>query len=244
MKYFITLVMLLLCIQASAGQKITIKDVTFEVPDSFTQKQMEGVLLYASNEKSKSSIMLATVEIEDFDAGKVLEKMDTTVYNLGGDKLVDTEKENFYQWNKDYVKRYYRKSNGFQYISYTFYTWKHPYCFLFKYSTEEDLEQINQVIESIKIDDGLWGSLWQPGRQSPILLVIICVLLYLIAYFTHDSKNSSSTALKVSALLTLVLSAFLYLTGGGFSMCILVIAVVAFVSLFLVNLLKLEIDSD
>ena len=165
------------------------KELNFKIPHQFKSLKSKNFILNAYDKKTGNVILLSTLNLEKFDKEKVLNLMDSICYNLDSYKLIATKNEEFYQWNKDYAKRYYENKKGEKLISYTFYSIHRPYCFLFSYQSEKDKLMINEVIDSITIEASWWEQVKLTFKYSQWCWAVLCAFFMLKAIIAHDKNK-------------------------------------------------------
>lgn len=140
-------IMSLLLAWEAGAKEISTPCLRFEVPDSLQTKDIQGLSFFAYNEE----YMIGVAEYEgDFDVTKVKASMDTVFFNLSKAKRIDMESEYFFQWTKDYSKKYYVRENGKNVITYSSYGTDVAYCFYFAYENEAVKKKIDEIIGSIQ----------------------------------------------------------------------------------------------
>lgn len=154
-KYIIAFAMLLSCIQVSAGQSAYAGGIRFELPDSYTQQKNNNGQFEAVEKGTGNFIIVSYLSLEKYDKSKLYASMDTIMYTIPTSEyeLQGTETEWFFQWNKDYVKRYYKYKgeDESKVLTYTFCTDNKCYCLLYSYKTEADLVLMNDIISSMNL---------------------------------------------------------------------------------------------
>ncbi len=193
MKRIITILfvfcMSLIYAEKSYSQNKTRIDVTeklsIEIPDNYIRKESKSCLIDAENKNNESILLLKNLDVKNFDIGKVKKSMDTLCYNLSNAQLVKTENEKFYQMDRDFVKRYY-DAGKYNILTYTFYTSDYPYCLLFTYISESEMNEINEILDSIKIKKGIFEAIF----NIPTFMMVVLVSLAMIAMYIVEDYDT------------------------------------------------------
>ena len=193
MKRIITILfvfcMSLIYAEKSYSQNKTRIDVTeklsIEIPDNYIRKESKSCLIDAENKNNESILLLKNLDVKNFDIGKVKKSMDTLCYNLSNAQLVKTENEKFYQMDRDFVKRYY-DAGKYNILTYTFYTSDYPYCLLFTYNNESELNEINEILGSIRIERGVFDVI----MNIPTFMMLVLVSLAMIAMYIVEDYDT------------------------------------------------------
>lgn len=168
------------------NSRVNITDkLSIELPDSYIRKESKSCLIDAENKNNGNILLLKTLDVKNFDAGKVRKSMDTLCYNLSNAKLIKTEKEKFYQMDRDFVKRYY-DAGKYKILTYTFYTNQYPYCILFTYNNESELNEINEIIDSIEIKMNVFGEFFFCWNCIWIMFLVLLIPVLIFMYVVHD----------------------------------------------------------
>lgn len=193
MKRIITILfvfcMSLIYAEKSYSQNKTRIDVTeklsIEIPDNYIRKESKSCLIDAENKNNGNIILLKTIETNNFDRNKVKKSMDTLCFNLSNAKIIKKENEKFYQLDKDFVKRYY-DTGKYKVLTYTFYTSSYPYCLLFTYNNESELNEINEILGSIRIERGVFDVI----MNIPTFMMVVLVSLAMIAMYIVEDYDT------------------------------------------------------
>lgn len=221
MKRIITILfvfcMSLIYAEKSYSQNKTRIDVTeklsIELPDSYIRKESKSCLIDAENKNNGNILLLKTLDVKNFDAGKVRKSMDTLCYNLSNAKLIKTEKEKFYQMDRDFVKRYY-DAGKYKILTYTFYTRSYPYCILFTYNNESELNEINEIIDSIEIKMNVFGKFFYLFNSSLFMLIALGVVGFLFVWYFEEKGVSTISGFIILYILYFILGFILFETYG------------------------------
>lgn len=217
---------------ANANQQISVKELTMSIPDNYESVSSKGTLLYYADKNSENCFILSCLNIHDFSPSKVLSSLDTELYELSDYKLLKTENEWFFQWDKDYVKRFYEGNDGKKYLTYTFYSSAWPYCIFFKYESNEDLEKINKIIDSISINEKWPQQLFRTYKNAEGWWIIYFILIGIIGYVFHDDNDTVSAAFGIAIIVSALSPFVLLITTHTSLILILSMIILSFIDVF------------
>lgn len=252
-KALITIFFLLLLVFKSFSKEINLPfDLKINVPESIIQDTTSQYLFLGYD--STFSVYVATVETSDFYAGEVLRTLEQYSYNLKNVHCYKEEKDKFYEWNKDYVKKYY-KGNDLTLLTYTFYTADRPYSILIGYKGEDGEKEAEAVIQSICYKGNLWKQICLTYKRATIFWWLFYLLIYPAICFCvvccTDTNNKKDFKMKkpyiISVLCTLPIMLITLWGSWINAFCYMLINIVATIPCFLlamVGLLSLFKDDD
>lgn len=207
-KYFIVLTMLLSCIRVSAEQSVYAGNMRFKLPDSYIQQKSNNGRFEAIEKGTGNFIIVSYLSTKKYDKSKLFASMDTIMYTIPNSdyELQDTETEWFFQWNKDYVKRYYTHKGGDEakILTYTFCSDKMCYCLLYSYKTEADLALMNGIISSMNLGMDFVDSLFHLYGCAPIywsLYGLVVLIMGMVAW--EGGLKAYMTFIPVAMLILL-----------------------------------------
>lgn len=181
-------------------------DVQFEVPDDYVEKtipQRNDIGYYS--ESNNKAIVLCGYRSPNFDESKVMDGMDSCICDLSKYKLVDSEREAFWNVTKDYITRKYVAEDGHKFASHTTYVKQGAYCFGFWYNTDEEYKDFENLIKSIHFsEEEGWGQVGLVMEYSiwfPLLLVILLFVVSILA--GASGEQDFGTSIIVSFFITL-----------------------------------------
>ena len=160
-------------------------NLTFEIPDSAQELpiKVKGVLYNA--EFGGANLILCSVKGKNLNTDWIKDSLDVAFYRISSFKLIDTEKECFWNMTKDYVKRDYADENGNRFASYIWYGSKVAWCLGFFYHSDNEHDLFDKIVNTIHFaeEDGF----------SQLLLVkkyswyawIFAILLMVLASIFH-----------------------------------------------------------
>ena len=192
-RYIITLTMLLSCIRISA-ENVYAGNIRFKLPDSYTQLKSQQNQFEAVEKSSGHFIIISHLDLKKSDKSKLYASMDTIMYTIPSSEyeLQKTKTEWFFQWNKNYVKRYYKHQNSEERImTYTFSTDDQCYCLLYTYYTETDLNAVESMINSMDLNLDLWESLCYLYGCAPFYWILYGLLILIVGYTTWNTGVGS-----------------------------------------------------
>lgn len=191
------------------NSRVNITDqLSIEIPAEYIMRENKYCVLDAKNKNNGNIILIKTLEVSDFNPGKVKQSMDTLCFNISDAKLIKKEKEKFYRMDKDYVKKYYELGDD-KFITYTFYTHKYPYCILFTYNNENELKTIDDIIESIEMKMNLLVKFFYTFLTSFFIVMIFIVVGVVVISSDNPIRNA-----VIFYLITFALSFILFPSYG------------------------------
>lgn len=247
MKRIVNIILLLLFIGIrSFSKEINLPfNLTISVPESVIQDSASRYLFLAYD--STFSVYVSTVETSDFNSGEVLRTLEQYSYNLQNKNIrcYKEEKDKFYEWNKDYVKKYY-EGGGMNFLTYTFYTTDRPYSILVGYKGEKGEEEAEAVIQSIRYQGNLWKQICLVYKRSTLFWWLFYCLIYpaiclcIMFIFNNDDELKIRRPYIISVLCTIPIL-LLTLWGSWVSIiCYLLINIVATVPCFILGMVGME----
>lgn len=178
----------------SVAKLIELPDsITLEIPDNYKRIESKNTFYSAVDTISNCFLFIASPDIKDFNIYKVLKSMDTICYNMSNMQLKDEESEWIFQWNKDYKKRYYENEST-KCVTYTSYSPNRPYCILFSYQTEDDLDAFDEIIDSIKYNGNFLDKTVYVYNNASIFWIIIFLICGFSGCANHDNDSEFSSA--------------------------------------------------
>ncbi|MEY8722641.1 hypothetical protein AALN73_15980 [Bacteroides stercorirosoris] len=204
MKSLFSIVLVLLLSASLHAQKLDLgNNLTVEIPEGYQQYKSDGYMYAAVD--STTRVMIAQINSDDFDVSKVLNKMDTLSYNLKNYELVGSETEHFYQWAKDYKKKYYKSTDDWKILTYTFYTNERPYCILFQYKNNDDLSRFESLVDSIKYNGSFWDKLVLTYRNAHIYWILLFCVVMIVSAILGKPCGHLATALLMTTAVAIIL---------------------------------------
>lgn len=203
---------------ATTARNITLceGDISFMMPEEYVEFEIKNNVNIGYYAESRSkAIALFAYRNSNFSVSKVLEGLDSCLCDLSKYRLVNTEKEYFWNLTTDYVIRKYESENGQKFASYTRYVTKGAYCFGFWYNSNKEYKDFENLIESVHFsEENAWGQLrlflsyshinWILHHISFSFLIII--LVGLIVAFARPWKDN----MRIIAILALIMLPFLW----------------------------------
>lgn len=220
-------------------------NLTISVPESLIQDSTSRYLFLAYD--STFSVYVSTVETSDFNSGEVLRTLEQYSYNLQNKNIrcYKEEKDKFYEWNKDYVKKYY-EGDGMNFLTYTFYTTDRPYSILIGYKGEKGEEEAEAVIQSIRYQGNLWKQICLVYKRSTLFWWLFYCLIYpaiclcIMFLFNNDDELKIRRPYIISVLCTIPIL-LLTLWGSWVNIFFyLLINIIATVPCFLLGMVGME----
>lgn len=157
------------------------------IPQSYTTTPLQGTKWAGVRDNDPSLYaMISTLDVTKFDKDKVLNQMDTIVFNLKNYTLTDSENESFWDLSRDYkIKRYVSNTDSTQRVmTFTFYSYKHPYVLLGNYHDDQSYKKLEELTQGVSISEvGGWKQLWvywKFARGTLLLLTFGTILLSII----------------------------------------------------------------
>lgn len=218
-------------------------DLTLSIPESLRQDSTSRYAFFAFD--STMYVIVASIETSDFQSGEVLRTLEDYSYNLKNTNLqcYKVEKEKFYEWSKDYVKRYYRGKDEMIIMTYTFYTTDRPYSILIGYKGEKEKEKAESIIKSIKYKGNLWKQVKLTYKRSTIAWWLFYILIYpliclsFVMLFNRNRKDLIVKKPYIWSVICSTLILLLTLKGAWLEfVCFGVINIIAFVPCFLIGI--------
>lgn len=207
-KYFIALTMLLSCIQVFAGQDIYTGNIRFELPDSYTEQKSKYDRFEAIEKNTGNFIIVSNIRLKGYDKSKLYASLDTLMYMIPDSiyELQDTETEYFFQWNKDYVKRYYqhKKETGGKLLTYTFCTDDECYCLLYSYHAEDDLSVIDNIEKGMDLEMDFWDNLKFLYGCAPFYWIFYGVLVLILGVVGLENFGTFILDLAIAMVILLI----------------------------------------
>ena len=162
-------------------------DFSIDIPNTFERVGSDELLLYFVEDFSDKALAIVYGTEVNFGSHDPL-------YKYGDISTIKTRKSFFLRLNKTYKKQYL-KADNISLLYYSFKTYNNTYSILFKYSSEKELEQINNIISSIKIKDS-WGkrllSVLQKG--TTIWFIYLIILSFFSAGIHVEGEPIKETA--------------------------------------------------
>ena len=183
-------------------------DVQFNVPEDYKEiaiPQNNNIGYYA--ESGDKAIALFTYRNGNFDISKVL---DSCLCDLTKYDLVESETDFFLNLTTDYATRKYVSENGQRFASHTRYVTQGAYCFGFWYTSEEEFEEFEKLIESIHFaEEEGWNQISLTIKYSIWAIILIGILLILSTMFagaggSKEFCTSVSTSFSITVIIALV----------------------------------------
>lgn len=194
------------------NSRVNITDkLSIEIPAEYIMRENKYCVLDAKNKNNGNIILIKTLEVSDFNPGKVKQSMDTLCFNISDAKLIKKEKEKFYRMDENYVKKYYELGDD-KFITYTLYYPYYSYCILFTYNNDNELKTIDDIIESIEMKMNLLGKFFYMFLTSFLALIFVLVGVVVILAI-KDSDNPIRNAV-IFYLITFALS-FIFFPSYG-----------------------------
>lgn len=221
MKDYLKLFLLLLFIitPLSSNSKIfEMKgDISFELPDSYIEhRSNNSSYVFTADSSYKNFFICNVLDITEFNSTKVLNSADTICNpELKKYELIDSEREYFFQWNKDYKMNYYKLDRDeYKYVTYTSYTSK-PYNIIFGYKTDEELEVFEEIIDSIEYNGVPLQKVLVYISYAYIFWLIALIVVSIFGCASHDDNRPFKNAIVVGFKTTLITAALLVIVLWG-----------------------------
>lgn len=210
-------------------------ELQFDVPDEYAelsiQKEYNNIDYYS--ESGNKVIALYSYRKNNFDVSKVLEGMDSCLCDLKKYDLIDSETEYFWNLTTDYITKKYVSENGQKFASHTRYVTGGAYCFGFWYTSEEDFNDFEDLIESIHFsEEEGWSQISLVLKYEGWLYIVLFIILFIATIIAGAGGSKSvGDSLGVSFLLTFILAlvfliplwhfwvAYFALLGAFFAIC-------------------------
>ena len=189
-------------------------DVQFNVPDDYKEiaiPQNNNIGYYA--ESGDKAIALFAYRNSNFDISKVLEGLDSCLCDLTKYELVDSETDFFLNLTTDYTTKRYISENGQRFASHTRYVKEGAYCFGFWYTSEEEFEEFENLIESIHFseEDG-WGQVGLVLKYNLWFVILLVLLFFVSAFFAgvsgkkeFDFANSVAISIFITTIIGIII---------------------------------------
>ncbi len=221
-------------------------NLTISVPESVIQDTTSRYLFLAYD--STFSVYVSTVETSDFHSGEVLRTVEQYSYNIQNMNIhcYRKEKDKFYEWNKDYVKKYY-KGTDINFLTYTFYTTDRPYSILVGYKGQKGEKEAEAVIQSIRYNGNLWKQICLVYKRATLFWWLFYGLLYpaiclcvMVIFSNYDDDIKIKKPYIISVICTIPIL-LLTLWGSWVSIiCYLLINIIATVPCFILGMIGME----
>ncbi|MBR5250383.1 MAG: hypothetical protein IKV28_07375 [Bacteroidales bacterium] len=141
---------------------------------------------------------------------------DTTFFNLDRNSILHEKKTSIWEIDKKALKRYYRQTDGSHVVTYSVKTTKTEGCVIAAtYKTEEDLEKIEEIFDSIDVYcgryfEGLITSFFTNGGWLILLIVIgYALLIRVFLIVLQKILNEKLYSKLVSVLIFITLIAYI-----------------------------------
>lgn len=212
-------------------------DLSFTVIDKYKEMPISqnGSIGYYSKSGNKT-LVLFSYRKSDFDISKVLDGMDANLCNLSNFKLVNTEKEFFWNMTTDYVIKKYESNDGKKFASFTSYVTKGAYCFGFWYNTEEDYNDFEKLIESVSFSEEKgWSQIklaWKYAKGYKIVLLLLLIIVSFIAG-TGGKDDGFAGKVGISLFLTSIVAMLFLIPMWHFWIAYAFLLIVFFVVCFM-----------
>lgn len=225
---------------------ILTNDLTISVPQSM-QRDTTNAYLYCAYD-SALFLAVSTVETSDFHSWEVLKSMEEHSFHMKqvGLQCYKEESDKFYEWNKDYVKKFYKSDNA-DIMTYTFYTADRPYSILFMCKGDAELKEAEAIINSIDYGGNLWKQITLTFKRAAPFWVLFFVVIYpaiclgctmLINRKEDDVKVRRSYVWSVICATPIL---FVTLWGSWLALvCYLIITILACVPCFIIGMVGMQ----
>lgn len=225
-------------------------DVEFEVPDDYTEKAiMNNTNIGYYAESGNKAFALFAYRKSNFSVSKVFDGLDSCLCNLSNFKLVDTERECFWNMTTDYVTKKYVSDSGMKFASHTRYVTGGAYCLGFWYNTEEEYKCFQDIIDSIHFseEDGL-GQIELTMKYTTGIIWVFLVLFIIASFIAGigGDKNNWKVSAAVSLGITIVVAILFLIPMWHFWVAYTSLLILLFVVCFLcaMNGMYLTFDAD
>ena len=222
-------------------------ELTFEILDDYVETSIsqKGNIGYCAKSNDKLFALLS-YRNSNFDASKVLEKMDSTLCDLSKFKLVDTEKEYFWNFTTDYIIRKYETEDGQKFASYIRYVSNAAYCFGFWYNSADEFDEFEHIIDTVHFSE-------EKGLSQCGLLIeyagnmswIVIILLIIVSWVAGVGGEKTFKMALATALFFTTLAAVIFLIPfWGFWYAYAILLSIFFIACFFCGFWGLYLSID
>lgn len=198
----------LFAITIHASSRIHTGGIVIPLPNEYRQVKSESFDVTAYDTVTNNWFISSKLSIKKYDRSKLFKSMDTLMYNIREYELADSDTEWFFQWGKDYEKRFYlpKKEGEKKVVTYTFADIDYCYSLYFQYETDEELSAISDAIDKININMGFWESYLYLFACSPVYWIFYLLFILSIGAAIYSDGISGLIGLMVAACAILVLT--------------------------------------
>lgn len=185
MKKHFTFFLLLFVSMVSYAKTVILDDaLKFEPTDKYAPFSVQGARWAGLH---KGGVSFAVVKSYDADIANedrniYMNKMDTVVFNLKGAELVERESEDWLEWTRDYLYKFYKYKDGKTAVTFNFTSFYLPYSVLCVYETEEELQDFRELCDCFQEPkpDG-FAQLIMVIKNAFVKIVLMGLVLILVA---------------------------------------------------------------
>jgi hypothetical protein len=154
-------------------------DMFITLPVGYEHVTSENCVLAAAD--AKNVIMVKMMDDKEYDRGKFMQRADRIFFSLGDYTLIDKTNEKFRQIDQNYVRKYYKSADGARLLTHTAHTRKSSYIVLATYSTAEELETIEKMLDGIEVVPQKWiQRIWYLFDTGLGCIILVYLLLSLL----------------------------------------------------------------
>ena len=186
---FLILFFLLLSVSVRAQRVELPDDLFISLPEGYQQVTNDNCVLAAAD--AKNVIMIKMMDDKDYDRAKFMQRADRIFFSLGEYTLVDKKHEKFYQVDQNYMRKYYKSASGERLVTHTAHTRDSSYIVLATYSTTEELETIETMLDEIEVVPQKWTQrIWYLFDTGLLCIIFVYLLLsLLVSVIAQGSKG-------------------------------------------------------